>query len=121
MSNEIQALENNNTWVLVQPPSNQNIIGCKWVFKTKLKPDGSLDRYKVRLVDKGYTQEEGFDYFDTFSPVVKLTTVRIVLAIASAKNWFLHQLDVNNAFLHGDLNEDIFMQPPPGYLPSTDN
>ncbi|CAH9084675.1 unnamed protein product [Cuscuta europaea] len=121
MKTEIQALEKNNTWVLVNPPPNQNVIGCKWVFKTKLKPDGSLERYKARLVAKGYTQEEGVDYFDTFSPVVKLTIVKIILAIASAKNCFLHQLDVNNAFLHGDLNENIFMQPPPGYLAPDDN
>ncbi|CAH9090919.1 unnamed protein product, partial [Cuscuta epithymum] len=121
MNNEIQALEKNDTWILVNLPPNKHCIGCKWVFKTKLKSDGSLDRYKARLVAKGYTQEEGLDYFDTFSPVVKLTTVRILLAIASAKNWFLHQLDVNNAFLHGDLYEEIYMQPPPGYLSSNDN
>ncbi|CAH9089473.1 unnamed protein product [Cuscuta europaea] len=121
MNDEIKALEHNNTWTLVDLPSNQHTIGCKWIFKTKLKADGSLDKYKARLVAKGYTQEEGLDYFDTFSPVVKLTTVRILLAITSSKNWHLHQLDVNNAFLHGDLNENIYMEPSPGYLPNNDN
>ncbi|CAH9081989.1 unnamed protein product [Cuscuta epithymum] len=116
MNTELQALEQNNTWTLVNLPPQQHTVGCKWVYKTKLKSDGTLERYKARLVAKGYTQEEGLDYFDTFSPVVKLTTVRLLLAIATTKHWFLQQLDINNAFLHGDLLETIYMQPPPGYL-----
>lgn len=115
MSKEIYALEQNNTWILVDLPSDQHCIGCKWVYKIKFKADGSVERYKARLVAKGYTQEEGLDYFDTFSPVAKITTVRVLLAIASVKNWHIHQLDVNNAFLHGDLDETVYMLPPPGY------
>jgi hypothetical protein len=115
MQSEIDALCENRTWSLVPLPNGKKPIGCRWVFKIKRNSDGSIERYKARLVAKGYTQIEGVDYFDTFAPVAKLVTVRVLLAIAAAKNWPLHQLDVNNAFLHGDLHEDVFMQLPPGF------
>ena len=105
MIDEINALEHNKTWDLAILPPNKTTIGCKWVYQVKFKADGSVERYKARLVAKGYTQQEGLDFFDTYSPVAKMTTVRVLLAIAAAKQWYLHQLDVNNAFLHGDLNE----------------
>ncbi|CAJ2644692.1 unnamed protein product [Trifolium pratense] len=114
MQAELQALENTGTWILVDLPHHVKPIGCRWVYKVKHHADGSVERYKARLVAKGFNQIEGLDYFDTFSPVAKLTTVRIVIALASVHNWFLHQLDVNNAFLHGDLQEDVYMLPPPG-------
>ncbi|KAL4310349.1 hypothetical protein GQ457_01G030280 [Hibiscus cannabinus] len=116
MKEEIIALENNHTWDLVSLPPGKQTIGCKWVFRTKLKSDGSLERYKARLVAKGYTQQLGIDYIDTFSPVAKLTTIRTILAVAASKNWCLQQLDINNAFLHGYLQEEVYMQPPPGYI-----
>jgi hypothetical protein len=114
MNTELDALAKNHTWSLVDLPAHIKPIGSKWVYKIKHKADGSIERYKARLVAKGYNQVEGIDYFDTFSPVAKLTTVRVLIALASINNWFLHQLDVNNAFLHGELQEDVYMQVPEG-------
>uniref|UniRef100_A0A2N9I9I5 CCHC-type domain-containing protein n=1 Tax=Fagus sylvatica TaxID=28930 RepID=A0A2N9I9I5_FAGSY len=117
MSNELRALEANSTWTLEPLPPDKKPIGCKWVFKTKLNADGSIERYKARLVAKGYTQIEGLDYHETFAPVAKMTTIRFLLAVAATQQWIIHQLDVNNAFLHGDLDEEVYMTPPPGYCP----
>ena len=115
MNEELIALESTNTWSICSLPPGKRPIGCKWVYKTKLNADGTLERYKARLVAKGYTQQEGVDFVDTFSPVAKMTTVKTLLAVASAKQWSLHQLDISNAFLNGDLNEEIYMSLPPGY------
>ena len=90
MEKEIKALQDNHTWFLTQLPPGKTPIGCKWVYKIKHKADGSIKRYKARLVAKGYTQQEGIDYLDTFSPVAKLTTVRLLLSLAATQNWFLH-------------------------------
>ncbi|RVW20916.1 Retrovirus-related Pol polyprotein from transposon RE2 [Vitis vinifera] len=118
MEKEFSALQRNNTWHLVPPPSNGNIIGCKWVYKLKYKPDGTVDRYKARLVAQGFTQTLGLDYFETFSPIVKASTIRIILVVALSFNWSVHQLDVQNAFLHGTLEEHVFMHQPPGFINS---
>ncbi|KAK3030681.1 hypothetical protein RJ639_035885 [Escallonia herrerae] len=110
---ELEALQQNKTWSLVQLPDGHKPIGCKWVYKTKYRSDGTIEGYKARLVAKGYTQVEGIDYQETFSPTVKLTTLRRLLTIIYARHWFAYQLDVQNAFLHGDLQEEVYMEPPP--------
>jgi hypothetical protein len=115
MDDEFNALIKNNTWHLVAPENIKNVIDCKWVYKVKKKADGSLDRYKARLVAKGFKQCYGIDYEDTFSPVVKVATIMIILSTAVSRGWCLRQLDVHNAFLHGILKEDVYMKQPPGY------
>jgi len=115
MDTEIKALELNDTWTVVDLPASKHVIGCKWVYKVKLKSDGTLKRYKVRLVAKGYNQYEGLDYYETFSHVAKLTTMRTLLAVAVVKKWHLHQLDVNTAFFHGQLDEEVYISLPLGF------
>ena len=114
MNSELQALIDNQTWSLVSLRPGKRPISCKWVYRIKRKADGSVERYKARLVARGFTQAAGIDYHDTFSPTAKMVTVRCLLAVAASQNWSLHQLDVNNAFLNGDLLEEIYMSPPPG-------
>lgn len=116
MTKEIDALESNDTWELTQLPKGKKAIGSKWVYRTKLNPDYTIDRYKARLVAIGYQQVEGRDFTQTFSPVAKLATVRVVIALAAVRGWELYQLDVNNAFLHGFIDEEVYMKPPPGYI-----
>lgn len=116
MDDEFEALQKQRTWELVPPPHNRFPIGCKWIYRIKRNSDGSVSRYKARLVAKGYDQEYGLDYSETFSPVVKQQTIRLVLSLAIHYQWPLHQLDVSNAFLHGELEEEIYMQQPPGYI-----
>ncbi|XP_039158995.1 vacuolar-processing enzyme [Eucalyptus grandis] len=107
MKAELKALTNNHTWDLLPLPSHRKLIGCQWVYKIKYRANGSIERYKAGLVAKGFTQREGFDYHKTFSPVAKDVIVRSFLAIAAINDWHLHQMDVHNAFLHGDLDEEI--------------
>ncbi|XP_078159603.1 putative mitochondrial protein AtMg00820 [Carex rostrata] len=105
MSHELYAFAKNGTWVLVPSQPDLNVIGCKWIYKIKRKADGSIERYKAHLVAKGYNQEASIYYHETFSPVVKPTMIRVVLSLATSHKWPIRQLDVNNAFLYGDLEE----------------
>lgn len=115
MEKELQALEDNETWTIMPLPPNKKPIGSKWVYKVKLNADGSVERYKARLVAKGYNQTYGIDYSDSFSPVAKVVTVRLLVSLSTSNNWFLHQLDINNAFLHDFLEEEVYLTPPEGY------
>ena len=114
MKEEMRALQKNKTWDLVQLPVGKKAVGCKWVFTVKQTPEGLIDRYKARLVAKGYIQTYGIDYDETFAPVAKMGTVRTLISCAVNFGWPLHQLDVKNAFLHGDLQE-VYMEFPPGF------
>ncbi|KAL0557193.1 hypothetical protein IC582_005711 [Cucumis melo] len=111
----MKALEKNRTWEICVLPKGHKTVGCKWVFSLKYKADGTLDRHKARLVAKGFTQTYGIDYSETFSLVAKLNTVRVLLFVAVNKHWPLYQLDVKNAFLNGDLVEEVYMSPLPGF------
>lgn len=115
MDLEYSTLLNNRTWHLVPPSKEKNVIDCKWVYKIKRKSDGTLDRYKARLVAKRFKQRYDIDYEDTFSPVVKPATIRTILSIVVSRGWSLRQLDVQNAFLHGLLEEEVYMRQPRGY------
>ncbi|KAJ0454406.1 putative RNA-directed DNA polymerase [Helianthus annuus] len=121
MNCEMEALNRNNTWVVVDLPKGRKPIGCKWVYKIKYKANGEIERYKARLVAKGFNQKEGVDFGETFSPVVKMVTVRVVLKLAVNNEWPLYQLDINNAFLYGSLSEDVYMTLPLGYFNNDKN
>ena len=116
MRSEINAQIGNHTWDLVPPPpSSIKIVGCFWVFTKKFNPYGSISRFKARLVAKGYNQRPGLDYAETFSPVIKSTTIRVTLGVAVDRSWPIRQLDVNNVFFQGTLTEEVYMSQPPGF------
>jgi Reverse transcriptase (RNA-dependent DNA polymerase) len=115
MFEEMRALIKNDTWDMVPRPSGKNVVGCKWVYSVKYNPEGKVDRFKAQLVAKGYTQTYGVDYEETFAPVAKMNIVRTLISCAVNLRWDLCQLDVKNAFLYGDLKEEVFMEIPPGF------
>jgi hypothetical protein len=119
MDEKMVALDVHATWELVALPKDKKAIGCKWVYKVKHNTYGSMSKYKARLVAKAYAQTYGIDYEETYSPVAKMTTVRAIITMVIAKGWSLHQMDVKNVFLHGDLQEEMYMEQPPGYVDQT--
>ncbi|GJV24042.1 ribonuclease H-like domain-containing protein [Tanacetum coccineum] len=116
MYDEYNALVKNGTWVLVPKPADINLVRSMWLFKHKFHADGTLSRYKARLVANGSSQQMGVDFDETFSPVVKPATIRTVLTLVVSRHWPIHQLDVKNAFLNGDLSETVYMHQPPGFV-----
>ena len=112
----MQALDDNGTWDLVPLPTGKKAISCRWVFGVKFNPNGSVARLKARLVAKGYAQTYGVDYSKTFSPVAKLTSVHLFISLAASYDWDLHQLDIRNVFLHCDLQEEVYMKQPSGFV-----
>ncbi|KAJ9678523.1 hypothetical protein PVL29_020646 [Vitis rotundifolia] len=116
MLEEIRALEDNLTWKLVDLPQGKKVVGYKWIFPVKVNPGGSIARLKARLVARGYAQTYGVYYSDTFSPVAKLNSVRLFISIAVSQQWMIHQLDIKNVFLHGDQEEEVYMEQPPGFV-----
>jgi hypothetical protein len=116
MDREFAALKQNQTWRLVPPRRGLNVIDSRWVYKIKRKHDGSVDRFKARLVAKGFKQRHGIDYDDTYSPVIKPTTIRVILSLTMMQGWHMRQLDVDNAFLHGYLEDEVYMVQPLGYV-----
>ena len=118
MQKEYNSLMDYQTWDLVDLPPNANLVGCKWVFKTKRKADGQIDRFKARLVAQGFSQQHGVDYEETFAPVAKYKSIRTVLAIGNQLDLEIHQMDVNSAYLNGEIVEDIYMKQPEGFVSS---
>ena len=113
---EYDSLLSNDTWDLVPLPKGKNIVGSHWVFKLKRNSDGSVERYKACLVAQGYSQSEGVDYQEVFSPVVRYRTIRSLLAVAYIYDWEIHQMDVMTAFSQGELEEEIYMRQPDEYI-----
>ena len=116
MDLEYCALVHRGTWDLVPRPTDANILTCKWVFTLKYHPDGNVARHKARLVARGFTQAHDIDYTETFSLVIHMNSICVLLSLVVNLNWSLHQLDVSNAFLYGDLTEQVFMEQPLGYV-----
>ena len=116
MEQEYQSIIKNTTWELVELPKGKQIIGCKWLYKPKINADGTILKLKAILVAKGYSQIEGIDYEENISPVAKLNTIRMLIALATKKQWMIHQLDVKSAFLDGELKEEVYLEKPKWFV-----
>ena len=115
MNEELKSMAHNGVWDLIKLPNSCKLVSYKWVFKTKRDAKGNIKRFKARLMAKGFTQKEGIDYKDTFSPVSKKDSLRIIMALVAHFDLELHQMDVKTAFLNGNLDEDIYMEQPEGF------
>lgn len=117
VADELKSIESNKTWVPSKLPKGAKLIGARWVFTRKMTDDGNGNKCKARLVAKGFMQREGIDYSETYAPVARLPTVRMLLAIGVRYNWIMVHMDVKTAFLHGELEEEVYLKPPPGVVP----
>ena len=120
MNEELEQIEKNNTWELVPIPHDKNIIGTKWIFKNKMNENGEVIRNKARLVCKGYAQQEGIDFEETFEPVARFEAIRMFLALSSFQKFKVYQIDVKSAFLDGDLEEEVYIEQPEGFILGND-
>ena len=116
MQAELSSIERNGTWSLVSRPPKCKVIGVSWVFKSKYHADGSLDKHKARLVVQGYAKRIGIDFDETFTPTARITSIRVVLALVGHHGWPIYQMDVKSAFLNGDLQEEVYVEQPPGFV-----
>ena len=116
MDKEMNTLQKNVTWELVSLPPGRKLVQCKWVFQTKVDDDGSTCKYKAMLVENFFSQVQGVDYHETFSPVAKMDSIYLVLAISASKHWEVHHMDVKSAFIHGYIHEEIYMNHLEGYI-----
>ncbi|CAM8988449.1 unnamed protein product [Rhodiola kirilowii] len=122
INDEMDSIIGNNTWILSDFPPGCKPLGCKWIFKKKMKVDGSVDKFKARLVIQGFREKEGIDFFDTYAPVARISNIRLLIALAAIKNLVVNQIDVKTAFLNGDLDEEIYMKQPEGFImPGNEN
>jgi hypothetical protein len=109
-------LSKNHTWELVPRPQGNHIVKYQWIYRNKFTSEGVVEKYKSLLVTKGFSQQEGIDYTETFARVTKMNYVRLILSLAAHFGWKIHQIDVNNSFVHGGLSEEMFMEQPPGFV-----
>ena len=118
VNEELMAIKKNNTWQLTDLPKGYKAIDVKWVYKIKVKANGEIDRYKARLVAKGFEQREGYDYEEIFSPVARMETMRLIIALVAQRKWKIHQMDVKSAFLDDPLDEDVYVKQSSGFIQS---
>jgi hypothetical protein len=116
MNEEYRSLMENDTWDIVPLPKGRKLVRCKWVYRTKYASDGSVERHKAQLVAKGFSQVEGIDYNESISPIAKMNSICLVISLVASHKWEFHQMDVKSSFFHGYLQEEIYMEQPPGYV-----